>query len=210
MQPLKLLDYPQANLASLQLAEQGNWEICLKISDPKDPKIENWLTNSNQDVAIEAVFHDAEARLRGFIGFRRFIESPTERAEFWPDLIQKTLAAEDKAPNAIISLWRSMLGRNLRYSIENADWELGVFNRWKSDVPMHIRKAGLALGLVNSAPHWYENGAPAPICLELVWENPESFWIASDVSTFYQGRYWLDPKDRSFLQEKADHFLKVD
>jgi hypothetical protein len=69
--------------------------------------------------------------------------------------------------------------------------ELGVFNQWRSAGTIRLTSESFVLSKIQDAPAWLQGGAEAPICKEAAWGIGDGFWVADNVSTRIDGRYYL-------------------
>jgi hypothetical protein len=150
------------------------------------------LIAAGADVAIESVYGDGSAALKGFFGFRRQIENSDQRSSFWQDVVAASAAYESRAPGEQLAAWLALLGQPSLLGVESAGTQLGVFNQWISAGPVTLRGDRLERSELDTGPAWIRDGATAPICRERYWLAPDQIWVAEVVSTNEGGRYCLD------------------
>lgn len=176
---MTFLDEPGLVRAGFQFSTGGRWEAAHAF-DPANPaSFDLWLEGAVLDVAVEAVFRDAENRLRGFIGLRRSIDR--DRATFWRALIAAA-APPFAGPRATLLSWLEHDDKPSLLEDPPDGIELGVFNQWQSAGSIALPFGRLTDAQWVTGPAWLRDGASAPICREQFWRRPEKIWIADVVS----------------------------
>lgn len=189
---MKLLECTGLRRFGIQLASCGEWENWFGADDVSSEAAEEWLAAADKDVAIESLFCDVAGGVRGFIGFRRFLENTPERCDYWLEVIERTKPLGLHGPEEHIALWLEILDQPSLLDTPAQGVELGVFNQWFSAGPISLHSDRLTGDDLQRGPDWLRRGATAPICREYQWATPADFWIADVVSNKEQDRYVLN------------------
>ncbi len=171
----------------IQLASDGAWERAVNVAGCT----EDWIQQSGENIAIEAVYLRPSGELAGFVGFRKIISDPAERSAFWHSVVSNASFSESDPASTQASLWLEDLNLSCLLEFPPKSVELGIFNQWRSAGTIRLTSPRLALSKVPNAPAWLQGGADAPICKEAAWGIGDGFWVADNVSTKIGGRYYL-------------------
>lgn len=195
--------YPFADFVQtvdhLQFAQNGIWERVQTVYPDSFEdlyNLSNWLNLAARDVAVELLFLDHASELAGFFGVRTIdIPSPS-RTLMWMRLATLAATSKYKPFSELTSLCLEALNFPPMLPDKQPGFELGVFNFWKTAKPLTLGNSPLeqltTLMATQAGPAWLHTGHKSPICLEYVWHVPAHIWIARNISTRSQGRYFVD------------------
>jgi hypothetical protein len=184
---MKLLESCGLKKYIVQLASDGTWERAVNVAGCT----RDWIEESGENIAIEVVYQTQSGELAGFLGFRKIISDPLQRCAFWQAVASNLLSCEYYSPITQTSIWLEELNLSCLSSTDPKYIELGVFNQWRSARTIRQTSNTFLLSGLLGAPPWLQEGAEAPICKEYVWELGDGFWVADNVSTRMNGRYYL-------------------
>jgi hypothetical protein len=171
----------------VQLASEGAWERAVNVAGCTA----DWIDESGEDIAIEAVYLIPSGELAGFVGFRKIISDPSERCAFWQSVVSKVSFSEPDTPSTQAASWLEDLKLSCMLKLPPKSIELGVFNQWQSAGTIRLTSEIFVLSKIPDAPAWLQGGADVPICKEAAWDIGDGFWVADNVSTRLGGRYYL-------------------
>lgn len=183
----------------LQFAQNGVWEDVQTVypdSFEELYKLSHWLEQAARDVAVELLFVHETSELFGFLGVRIHDLPSPSRTLMWTRLAMLAVTEEDKPFSELMSLCLTELGLPSILPDIEPTFELGVFNCWKTAVPVMLGDSPIEnlteLMATQSGPSWLYKGHKAPICLEYVWQVPAHIWISRNISTQSNGLYFVD------------------
>jgi hypothetical protein len=184
---MKILKASSLTKFGIQLASGGAWERAVNVTGCTV----DWIHESGENIAIEAVYLGPSGELAGFVGFRKTISDPVERCAFWQSVVSNTPFFEPDTPSTQVSIWLENLNLSCMLIPPPKSIELGVFNQWRSAGTIRLTSERFVLPKILDAPAWLQGGADAPICKEAAWDIGDGFWVADNVSTRIGGRYYL-------------------